>query len=167
MQAKYAFLYSNYSPRHPYWETTEMLRKFAIAFIPVRVWVGVQRAKSVFFLLRKLGIAFMPVRGLCVCCAWGGTWPVQPLCSAWNLLPVRPAPARQAAGTCTGRSSWRDCAPTSPQVFIPTQVEGSVQAACAQVGAGAAAAAWDRWGAAGARLGPLAQNGRAHVSLCT
>lgn len=35
MATKYSFLYSNYSPRHPYWETTEMLRKFAIAFIPV------------------------------------------------------------------------------------------------------------------------------------
>ncbi|KAL4457343.1 hypothetical protein ABPG75_012208 [Micractinium tetrahymenae] len=37
IQAKYGFLYSSYSPRLPYWETTEMLRKFAIAFIPVFV----------------------------------------------------------------------------------------------------------------------------------
>ena len=36
VQAKYGFLYSSYSCRFPYWETTEMLRKFAIAFMPVR-----------------------------------------------------------------------------------------------------------------------------------
>ncbi|EFN55637.1 hypothetical protein CHLNCDRAFT_133816 [Chlorella variabilis] len=35
VQAKYGFLYSSYSCRFPYWETTEMLRKFAIAFMPV------------------------------------------------------------------------------------------------------------------------------------
>ena len=35
VQAKYGFLYASYSERLPYWETTEMIRKFAIAFIPV------------------------------------------------------------------------------------------------------------------------------------
>lgn len=39
MLAKYGFLYTNYTQRRPYWETTEMLRKFAIAFIPVNVGV--------------------------------------------------------------------------------------------------------------------------------
>ena len=37
VHTKYGFLYDNYSRKHPYWETTEMLRKFAIAFIPVSV----------------------------------------------------------------------------------------------------------------------------------
>lgn len=36
VQTKYGFLYSNYTTAHPYWETTEMLRKFIFAFIPVR-----------------------------------------------------------------------------------------------------------------------------------
>jgi hypothetical protein len=40
IQAKLGFLYESYSRRHPYWETTEMLRKFAIAFIPVGGWAG-------------------------------------------------------------------------------------------------------------------------------
>lgn len=35
VHTKYGFLYDNYDRRFPYWETTEMLRKFAIAFIPV------------------------------------------------------------------------------------------------------------------------------------
>lgn len=34
--AIYGFLYSSYIPALPYWETTEMVRKFALAFIPVR-----------------------------------------------------------------------------------------------------------------------------------
>ena len=38
VQVKYGFLYSNYTTSHPYWETTEMLRKFIFAFIPVRWW---------------------------------------------------------------------------------------------------------------------------------
>ncbi len=33
--AKYGFLYSSYSRRLPYWETTEMIRKFLVALLPV------------------------------------------------------------------------------------------------------------------------------------
>ena len=33
--AKYGFLYSSYSRKLPFWETTEMARKFLIALIPV------------------------------------------------------------------------------------------------------------------------------------
>ena len=33
--AKYGFLYTGYSERTPYWETTEMVRKVLIALIPV------------------------------------------------------------------------------------------------------------------------------------
>jgi hypothetical protein len=40
VQAKYGFLYASYSERLPYWETTEMIRKFAIAFIPVSIAVA-------------------------------------------------------------------------------------------------------------------------------
>lgn len=42
MQVKYGFLYSNYTTSHPYWETTEMLRKFIFAFIPVRAPLALQ-----------------------------------------------------------------------------------------------------------------------------
>ena len=143
MHTKYGFLYDNYTRRHPYWETTEMLRKFAIAFIPVSarnvvlrfsvVWqaggtvrcVGWEAAGA----LRKFATAFTPARDGCrcgqLCCL---------LCRQ-SLL--------RAVGSAHGvpKMQRRRCAYTSaaepthnPQVFIPSQAEGSVQAACAQVG---------------------------------
>ena len=37
VQAKFGFLYDSYKHRFFYWETMEMLRKFLIALIPVRL----------------------------------------------------------------------------------------------------------------------------------
>lgn len=89
--AKYGFLYSSYSPRLPYWETTEMLRKFAIAFIPVRGG-GVGCARGVCVRARvcaRGGRAIPRLAALvCLCVAgwgpgWGGVGFCIPLPAAW------------------------------------------------------------------------------------
>ena len=143
MHTKYGFLYDNYVRRHPYWETTEMLRKFAIAFIPVStrnvvlpfpvVWqdggtvrcVGWEAAEA----LLKFATAFIPVCDGCRCGQLCWLLCHQPLlCAVGSAHGVPNLQPRRCADTSAALP------PHTPQVFIPSQAEGSVQAACAQVG---------------------------------
>ena len=112
--AKYGFLYSGYSARHPYWETTEMLRKFAIAFIPVRGAVEGGRGAEGRGDGGGGGSGQQPRRpqhlsgAACILLA-----PVIP--------PSGPSPQPAVLASFAG------------QVFIPAEVDGSLQAAVAQV----------------------------------
>lgn len=133
--AKYGFLYSSYSPRLPYWETTEMLRKFAIAFIPVGgcgcVCVGVG------WVVGWLGGSLWHV--------WGGGRVKGDACfvAASNFCRLEQLWQRTRS-TLGSRLSSPPAPggglipPTSvrprlaPQVFVPAQVGGSLQAAVAQ-----------------------------------
>ena len=120
VQAKYGFLYASYSERLPYWETTEMVRKFAIAFIPVSgaQWRHVQ---CVWAIGRGGGAGV------------GAAAPGAALyCAACPALSPPPLPSPLPCAFLTTHFP-PTLSPARPQVFIPAQVEGSLQAACAQV----------------------------------
>lgn len=125
--AKYGFLYTNYSPRLPYWETTEMLRKFAIAFVPVSrapgAWATQPLAPRAARCCARLAMRSRRRAG-----RWGA-------CCAARLAGAGPAPAAQLErAPCRGAACR--AVPGSrppPQVFIPSNPEGSLQAAAAQV----------------------------------
>ena len=61
--AKYGFLYSAYSRRLPFWETTEMARKFIIALIPVRCGAPACAGPGLWLVL-------LPLLVLMLHCAW-------------------------------------------------------------------------------------------------
>lgn len=137
-QAKYGFLYASYAPHLPYWETTEMLRKFAIAFMPVSV------ACACVWVLRA-------VCGLALAHAGSESRAEQQLADCLQSacpFPMTTTPARQSlkALLCpktrlislVGMQAYvPPCLPPPAccclQVFIPAQANGSLQAAAAQI----------------------------------
>lgn len=101
--AKFGFLYSAYSRRLPFWETTEMVRKFLIALIPVR---------------RAARARWGRAAG---CCTWG----LMAL-RAHGQSVMMPVMAIDVAGiVCAGVAA--------PQVFVKAQSEGSLQGSIGQI----------------------------------
>ena len=96
MAAKYGFLYSAYNDRLPYWETTEMLRKFTIALIPVRPPHAAPRRQ------RRCGTAR---------CRWWEQGRNARIALASAPPPPRPAPCT-ARRCLSRRSRWGRCRPT-------------------------------------------------------
>jgi hypothetical protein len=134
-QAKYGFLYASYAPHLPYWETTEMLRKFAIAFMPVSaacacVWLS----RAVCGLALAHAGSESRAEQQLADCPFSTTTTTIPASQSLKALLSSKTRLILLVGT---QAYVPPCLPPPAccclQVFIPTQANGSLQAAAAQI----------------------------------